>query len=218
MFKHLLHILGAAILVGACQQHSDCTTSTLSQWANDLNLDSVTINVQRIGINSATVTINDVVELDSSTCSIIAGFAAYDLIRSCGGVSQIIINTREGVMIFSPRSISILSDSVRYTGRYRELVIDIISASGRDDILKLNSIFPMLRSKFQGFTYEGDLWGVLSDYINERRDFSENPEEILALFLVSCDYPEFNIQVPGTLRSALKPWQGLPRHEETLPL
>lgn len=61
----------------------------------------------------------------------------------------------------------------------------------------------MLRNAFPGFTYKGDLWGALSDYMNNTNEYLENPSEVLVLFAVSCDYPEFGIRLPNALRAVL---------------
>lgn len=137
-------------------------------------------------------------ELDSSTCDELGRFLLQDL-RQCAVSLPLRMYTRECRVQVFPSPI----DSARLTELYRKAVHDVIDASHGIDILQMNAIFHMLNKISNRSTYSGGLWPVLSDHINDRHDFTRNPELFLRIFLTSCDYPEFNVTVPSVLREMI---------------
>lgn len=198
-------MIGTAFL-GACHQKSAaCAEETLQKWALELGINSLTIRTELLKGGPTIVHVEDSVVFDSGTLNLIADFAAWDLLEHCASDGGLILFVNSTSSASSTHYAMALEDSALVSGPYRQLVAQVIRNAGRDDLVKMNAIFPMLQEAFPGFNYKGDLWGALSDYINGRNDYCENPEELLTLFVASCDYPEFDIHLPDALRIALPP-------------
>lgn len=79
-------------------------------------------------------------------------------------------------------------------------VIEVINSMTIDDSIKLEAVYIVMMDKMNS-NLPVSWWELYKDCIIVERDGTSNTHRLIEIFMVFCDYPEFNIKVPSILRS-----------------